>query len=104
MLDKAQEKNCGEDQIMEVDQLKSDRSQGAKEALDLLDREYISLVISEVNLTDSDGFELLRVLRKKHPEIVTLLASIANVPFTYRLSATTAPPGVKVPVVEINNV
>ena len=42
-------------------------------ALHQLRREPCNLVISDVNLPDSDGFELLRAVRQRHPEVVTIL-------------------------------
>ncbi len=42
-------------------------------ALDQLQRGAFNVVISDVNLPDSDGFELLRAVRQRHPQIVTIL-------------------------------
>ena len=42
-------------------------------ALDLLSNDGFNLVISDVNMPGPDGFELLRMLRKRFPELVVIL-------------------------------
>ena len=50
-----------------------DQAGDTRSALENLARGNFKLVISDVNLPDSDGFELLRAIRQKHPEVVTIL-------------------------------
>ncbi|MCH8054516.1 MAG: sigma-54-dependent Fis family transcriptional regulator, partial [Planctomycetes bacterium] len=50
-----------------------DQAGDTRAALEKLARGNFKLVISDVNLPDSDGFELLRAIRQKHPEVVTIL-------------------------------
>ncbi len=44
-----------------------------KGALAKLEQEHYSLVITDVNLPDGDGLELLDIIRKNHPQTVTLV-------------------------------
>ncbi len=46
---------------------------GFNEAVSELQRQVVHLVISEVNLTGSDGFELLRVVKSRFPAVGVLL-------------------------------
>ena len=43
------------------------------EALTALDRQSYTLVISDINMPDANGFELLRVIRQRHPDVVTIM-------------------------------
>ncbi len=42
-------------------------------ALDLLDKGRFNLVISDVNMPGSDGFDLLRLIKKQFRELVVIL-------------------------------
>ncbi len=42
-------------------------------ALNALEKQSYNLVITDVNMPEVDGFELLRVIRKRYPEIVTII-------------------------------
>jgi len=42
-------------------------------AMDLLGKDAFNLVISDVNMPGSDGFELLRMIKKRFPELVVVL-------------------------------
>ena len=42
-------------------------------ALNELEKQGYHLVLSDVNMPEVDGFELLRVIRKRYPEIVTIV-------------------------------
>jgi len=44
-----------------------------KSALANLEQEYYNLVITDVNLPDGDGLELLDVIREKHPQTVAIV-------------------------------
>ena len=46
---------------------------GFKTALAELEKQSYQLVITDVNMPEADGFELLRVIRKRYPEIVTIV-------------------------------
>ncbi|MCL2330802.1 MAG: sigma-54 dependent transcriptional regulator, partial [Phycisphaerae bacterium] len=43
------------------------------EAVAALDRQPFSLVISDMNMPDGNGFELLRLIRQRYPDIVTVM-------------------------------
>ncbi len=44
-----------------------------KNALKELEKQDFNLVITDVNMPETDGFELLRLIRKRYPEIVTIV-------------------------------
>ena len=44
-----------------------------KEAMHLVDVDRVDLVISDVNMPGGNGFELLHVVRKRFPEVVTIM-------------------------------
>ena len=48
-------------------------ARGAEEALRLLDRRPVSLVISDLNMPGTGGFELLRTIKERHPEVIRLI-------------------------------
>ena len=45
----------------------------AAAAIAALERRPCNIVITDINMPDSDGFELLRILRKRFPEVVTIM-------------------------------
>ena len=64
------------DSLSEFLQLEGHRVETARDihaALDKLQQDLFNVVISDVNLPDSDGFELLRAIRQRYPQIVTIL-------------------------------
>ena len=48
-------------------------AQNFKYALKELEKQRHNLVITDVNMPETDGFELLRVIRKRYPELVTIV-------------------------------
>ncbi len=44
-----------------------------KQALGELEKQDYNLVVTDVNMPEMDGFELLRVIRKRYPEVVTIV-------------------------------
>jgi len=46
---------------------------GFNSALKELEKQDYNLVITDVNMPQTDGFELLRVIRKRYPELVTIV-------------------------------
>jgi len=48
---------------------------GAEKALDILARQPVSLMICDLNMPGIDGFELLRVVKERHPEVIRLILS-----------------------------
>jgi DNA-binding NtrC family response regulator len=48
-------------------------ARGAEEALRLLERRPVSLVISDLNMPGTGGFELLRTIKERHPEVIRLI-------------------------------
>ncbi len=64
------------DSLCEFLTLEGFRTSGAenlKGALAKLEQEYYNLVITDVNLPDGDGLELLDVIRENHPQTVTIV-------------------------------
>jgi len=64
------------DSLCEFLTLEGFRTSGAetlKGALAKLEQEHYSLVITDVNLPDGDGLELLDIIRENHPQTVTLV-------------------------------
>ena len=64
------------DSLCEFIRLEGYQCQGAdgfKTALAELEKQSYHLVITDVNMPEADGFELLRVIRKRYPEIVTIV-------------------------------
>lgn len=50
------------------------------EALDLLDKEYIDLIVADVMMPDMDGYELTKALRDANNEIPILMISAMQMP------------------------
>jgi len=64
------------DSLSEFLRLEGYQCQGAssfKDALKELEKQRYNLVIADVNMPGADGFELLRVIRKNYPEVVTIV-------------------------------
>ena len=51
----------------------------AKEALDLLEKQAVDLVLSDINMPGMKGFDLLREIRLKYPAIKRVLITAYNV-------------------------
>ncbi len=43
------------------------------EAMAAMDRRRCNVVLSDINMPDADGFELLRVMRQRYPEVVVIM-------------------------------
>ena len=64
------------DSLCEFLRLEGYKSEGAgsfTEALKELEKQRYNLAITDVNMPEIDGFELLRVIQKRYPEIVTII-------------------------------
>ena len=64
------------DSLCEFLKLEGHQAGGAEsfsEALSELEKQHYNLVITDVNMPEADGFELLRVIRKRYPEVVTIV-------------------------------
>ena len=60
-------------EFLRVEGYEVDTAGDTAAALQKLQRGSFHLVISDVNLPGSDGFELLRSIRQRHGEVVTIL-------------------------------
>ena len=49
--------------------------ENAHDALEVLDKESVDLLISDVIMPDMDGYQLLAIVHEKHPQVITQLAS-----------------------------
>ena len=64
------------DSLCEFLRLEGYHCQGAcgfDEALSEMEKQYYNVVLTDVNMPEVDGFELLRVIRKRYPEVVTIV-------------------------------
>jgi DNA-binding NtrC family response regulator len=64
------------DSLCEFLRLEGFRCSGAetfKGALEKLEQDYYNLVITDVNLPDGDGLELLDIIKQKHPQTVAIV-------------------------------
>ena len=66
-----------------------------KGALQALERDPYHLVVTDVNMPDADGFELLRVIKQRYPDIVVIIIT-ARRPYNFKagrwLACCTASP------------
>ena len=60
-------------EFLKVEGYQCNGAAGFKQALTELDKQDYNLVITDVNMPEVDGFELLRVIRKRYPEVVTIV-------------------------------
>lgn len=60
-------------EFLRLEGYEADGARGFAQALSALERRAYSLVISDINMPDANGFELLRVLKQRHPEIVVVI-------------------------------
>jgi len=60
-------------EFLRLEGYQCDGTEGFNEALRELEKRRYNLVLTDVNLPEVDGFELLRVVRKRYPEIVTII-------------------------------
>jgi len=64
------------DSLCEFLRMEGHHCQGAagfNQAIKELEKQHYHLVLTDVNMPEIDGFELLRVIRKRYPEIVTIV-------------------------------
>ncbi len=50
----------------------------AEEALDILDREDVKLILLDIIMPGTDGLELLKILRQDHPGVETIVVSAST--------------------------
>lgn len=50
-------------------------AQSAKEALDIIKKETIDIIISDIKMPEMDGLQLLQIIKKKHPLINRIILS-----------------------------
>jgi signal transduction histidine kinase/ActR/RegA family two-component response regulator len=65
-------------------------AEGAKQALELLQTEQVDLIISDIGMPGTDGFELMRRVRAHHDRKVAGLPAIALTAFTHAQDANEA--------------
>lgn len=46
---------------------------GVREAISILEREKVNVLITDINMPESDGFEMLQILRKRFPDVVVIM-------------------------------
>lgn len=51
----------------------ADGAHSFAEAITAMERRAYALVISDINMPDTNGFELLRVMKQRHPEVVVVI-------------------------------
>ena len=54
-----------------------------REALDILDREEVNLLVTDIKMPEMDGIELLRQCRKRHPEIGVIVVTGLSGEYSY---------------------
>lgn len=59
--------------VLEKEEFKVYRSSNGLEAWDILEKEHIDLVITDILMPEMDGFEFLRLLRKSSPLMPVLM-------------------------------
>lgn len=47
-----------------------------KEALDILEREIVHIIVTDIGMPDMDGFTLLGLVNKKNPDIIPVVLSV----------------------------
>ena len=60
-------------EFLRVEGYKCEGADGFNQALSELEKQRYNLVITDVNMPDADGFELLRVMRKRYTDLVTIV-------------------------------
>jgi DNA-binding NtrC family response regulator len=60
-------------EFLDVEGYSVDRATSCDEALGALERRSYDIVITDVNMPGSDGFELLRTVRQRYPETVAIM-------------------------------
>ncbi|MBN1766185.1 MAG: sigma-54-dependent Fis family transcriptional regulator [Sedimentisphaerales bacterium] len=60
-------------EFLKLEGFQTQGSAGFKPALKELEKQDYNLVITDVNMPEMDGFELLRVVRKRYPEVVSIV-------------------------------
>ena len=60
-------------EFLKLEGYKCNGTEGVAEALSELERQRYNLVLTDVNMPESDGFELLRIVRKRYPDVVTIV-------------------------------
>ena len=60
-------------ELLLLEGLETSRAETLKDAVTELQKQNYSLVITEVNLPDGDGFELLDIVRKEYPQTVVIV-------------------------------
>jgi len=60
-------------EFLKLEGFKCQGVEGFDQALKELEKQSYNLIITDVNMPKTDGFELLRVIRKRYPELVTIV-------------------------------
>jgi len=60
-------------EFLRLDGFRASGAETMKDALAKLEEEHYSLVITDVNLPDGDGLDLLNIIKQNHPQTVTIV-------------------------------
>lgn len=60
-------------EFLRLEGYEADGAHGFAEAITAMERRRYSLLISDINMPDANGFELLRVVKQRYPEIVVVI-------------------------------
>ncbi|MCH9023144.1 MAG: sigma-54-dependent Fis family transcriptional regulator [Planctomycetes bacterium] len=60
-------------EFMRVEGFSSETAADLRGALVELEKQNYNIVITDINMPEGDGFELLRIIRKRYPEVVTII-------------------------------
>ena len=48
---------------------------GGKEAIEILDKEKVDVIVTDMRMPEMSGLELLKIVKEKHPEIIRMVLS-----------------------------
>jgi len=57
---------------------------GGREALDILDRQRVDIVVSDLKMPEMDGLELLRMVKEGHPHVAIIMMTAYGDTYTVK--------------------